>query len=85
MKRIKYNKFLIPGGLALFALLFACGKNFLNKPPIGVLSPQLLANQAGVQGFLIGAYPDITGEGTSTRVDPGDQRQITGSTAVFAR
>ena len=48
----------------LASLLFACGKNFLNKPPIGALSPQLLANQAGVQGLLIGAYHDLTGEGT---------------------
>jgi len=64
MKRIKY-KFLIPGSLALIALLFACGKNFLNKPPIGVLSPQILANFAGVQGLLIGAYSDLTGQGTS--------------------
>ena len=65
MKRIKYNKLLIPGGLALVALLFACGKNFLNKPPLGVISPQILATQAGVQGILIGAYSDLTGEGTS--------------------
>jgi starch-binding outer membrane protein, SusD/RagB family len=64
MKRIKY-KYLIPGSFALIALLFACGKDFLKKPPIGVLSPALLANQAGVQGLLIGAYHDLTGEGTS--------------------
>ncbi len=64
MKRINY-KILIPGGLALMALLFACGKNFLNKPPLGVLRPVLLANQVGVQGILIGAYSDLTGEGTS--------------------
>lgn len=64
MKRLNY-KILIPGGLALMALLFACGKNFLNKPPLGVLSPNILANQTGVQGILIGAYSDLTGEGTS--------------------
>jgi hypothetical protein len=64
MKRIKY-RFLIPGSVILLFVLYACGKNFLNKPPIGALSPQLLANQAGVQGLLIGAYHDITGEGTS--------------------
>ncbi len=64
MKRVNY-KILIPGGLALMALLFACGKNFLNKPPLGVLVPSLLANQTGVQGILIGAYSDLTGEGTS--------------------
>ncbi len=65
MKRIKLNKLLIPGGLALIALLLACGKNFLNKPPLGVLSPQILATQQGVQGILIGAYSAISGEGTS--------------------
>ncbi len=64
MKRINY-KLLLPGSLALIALLFACGKNFLNKPPQGVLSPQILGNYAGVQGLLIGAYSDLTGEGTS--------------------
>jgi hypothetical protein len=63
MKRINY-RYLIPGSLVLASLLFACGKNFLNKPPIGALSPALLANQAGVQGLLIGAYHDLTGEGT---------------------
>jgi len=65
MKRIKYNKLLIPGGLALIALLLACGKNFLNKPPLGVLSPQILATQAGVQGILIGAYSAMTGQGVN--------------------
>ncbi len=63
MKRIKY-KYLIPSSLILVFVLYACGKNFLNKPPIGALSPQLLANSAGVQGLLIGAYHDLTGEGT---------------------
>ncbi len=66
MKRIKY-RFLIPGSVILLFVLYACGKNFLNKPPIGALSPQLLANQAGVQGLLIGAYHDITGEGTGSQ------------------
>jgi len=63
MKSIKY-RYLIPVSVVLITLLFACGKNFLNKPPIGALSPQLLANSAGVQGLLIGAYHDLTGEGT---------------------
>jgi starch-binding outer membrane protein, SusD/RagB family len=64
MKRLNY-KILIPGGIALMALLFACGKNFLNKPPLGVLYPSGLVNKAGVQGILIGAYSDLTGQGTS--------------------
>ncbi len=44
-------------------LLLACGKNFLNKPPLAVLSPQILATKAGVQGILIGAYADLDGSG----------------------
>src|SRR5579862_8777314 len=62
MKRINY-KWIIPGSLALIALLFACGKNFLNKQPIGVLNPSILANAAGVQGILIGAYAGLDGQG----------------------
>jgi hypothetical protein len=66
MKRIKY-RYLIPGSVILVFVLYACGKDFLNKPPIGALSPALLANQAGVQGLLIGAYHDLTGEGTGSQ------------------
>jgi hypothetical protein len=66
MKRIKY-RYLVPGSLVLIFVLYACGKNFLNKPPIGALSPTLLANQAGVEGLLIGAYHDLTGEGTGSQ------------------
>lgn len=62
MKKVNY-KLIIPGGLALIVLLFACGKNFLNKPPLGVLNPSLLANKAGVQGILIGAYAGLDGQG----------------------
>jgi hypothetical protein len=62
MKKLKY-KIIIPGSLALLALLFACGKNFLNKPPIGVLNPSIVANKAGIQGILIGAYAGLDGAG----------------------
>ncbi|HLY71919.1 MAG TPA: RagB/SusD family nutrient uptake outer membrane protein [Puia sp.] len=62
MKKVNY-KLIIPGSLALMVLLFACGKNFLNKPPQGVLSPAILANKAGVQGILIGAYAGLDGQG----------------------
>lgn len=64
MKRINY-KLLLPGSLLMIALLFACGKNFLNKPPIGVLSPSILATYDGVQGTLIGAYSALTGQGVN--------------------
>ena len=83
MKRIKYNKLLIPGGLAVLALLFACGKNFLSKPPLGVLSPGIVATNAGVQGILIGAYSDLQVR-VLRREEPGDLLQITGPMVVFA-
>jgi hypothetical protein len=62
MKRLQL-KILIPSCLGIMVLLLACGKNFLNKPPLAVLSPQILANKAGVQGILIGAYADLDGLG----------------------
>ncbi|HEY4936512.1 MAG TPA: RagB/SusD family nutrient uptake outer membrane protein [Puia sp.] len=64
MKRKNY-KLLIPGSLALIVLLIACGKNFLDKPPLGVLSPSILATKTGVQGLLIGAYSAMTGQGVN--------------------
>jgi len=44
-------------------LAYACNKNFLNKPPLGTLSPSIVANKAGVEGLLIGAYSLLDGNG----------------------
>lgn len=62
MKKIHY-KYLIPSVLALTVVLFACKQSFLNKPPIGTLNQNILANQSGIQGLLIGAYALLDGEG----------------------
>lgn len=43
----------------------ACKKDFLEKAPIGTLSPEILATKAGVNGLLIGAYSLVDGEGAS--------------------
>jgi len=64
MKKIKY-KFLIPASLVAIVILAACKKDFLDKPPLGTLSPEIVANEAGVQGLLIGAYSLVDGEGAS--------------------
>ena len=64
MKKIKI-KFIIPAGLSLFAVLAACSKDFLNKPPLGTLNPEIVATETGVQGILIGAYSLVDGEGAS--------------------
>lgn len=64
MKKIK-NKILIPAILVVLVVLAACTKNFLEKPPLGTLNPTIVANEAGVQGLLIGAYSLVDGEGAS--------------------
>jgi starch-binding outer membrane protein, SusD/RagB family len=62
MKKIK-NIGLIPLGIVVAITIFACSKNFLDKPPLGTLNPQILATEAGVQGLLIGAYSLVDGAG----------------------
>ncbi|MEP6845889.1 MAG: RagB/SusD family nutrient uptake outer membrane protein [Panacibacter sp.] len=64
MKKIKY-KFLIPASLVAIVVLAACSKDFLNKPPLGTLNPEIVATEVGVQGVLIGAYSLVDGEGAS--------------------
>jgi hypothetical protein len=64
MKKIQY-KFLILAGLGITVAIAACTKNFLDKPPLGTLSPQIVATEPGVQGLLIGAYSLVDGEGAS--------------------
>jgi len=66
MKKIK-RKFLILSSLATIVVIAACSKKFLEKPPLGTLSPEIMATEKGVQGLLIGAYSLVDGEGT-----PGD-------------
>lgn len=66
MKKIK-RKFLILSSLGVIVVVVACSKKFLDKPPLGTLSPEIMATEKGVQGLLIGAYSLVDGEGT-----PGD-------------
>lgn len=63
MKKIHF-KVLMPAFLTAIVTIAACSKSFLDKPPIGTLSPAVLASEAGVQGLLIGAYSLVDGEGT---------------------
>ncbi len=77
MKKKNY-KFLIPITLILAVVAFACGKSFLNRPPLGTLNPQILATDKGVQGLLIGAYSLLDGEGVA-----GDGELSAASNWVF--
>lgn len=62
MKNIKF-RILIIGSAALLTLLYACSKKFLEKAPLGTLDEVTLANKAGVEGLLIGAYSMLDGYG----------------------
>lgn len=61
MKQLKYKLIII---LLVFGIVtfFACKKNFLDRPPQGVLAPATLANLTGVQTLLVGAYHSLLGE-----------------------
>jgi hypothetical protein len=64
MNKLKRNfKLLVPALVALVGLLYACGTKFLDKPPIGTLDPNVVANPAGIQAILIGAYAGLDGQG----------------------
>lgn len=64
MKKTKI-KILIPVLLAALTILYACSKKFLDKAPLGSLNPSTLANAAGVNGLLIGAYSALDGFGVA--------------------
>ena len=59
MKRLN-NKLIIVGSLATLAFSMSC-KKFLEKTPTGSLNTTVLANKAGVDGLLIGAYALVDG------------------------
>src|SRR5438477_2868179 len=64
MKNIKL-KIILPASILIIVAVVACSKSFLDKPPLGTLSPDLMANESGVQGLLIGAYAMVDGEGAA--------------------
>jgi hypothetical protein len=64
-----YNKYLIFSGMMLALTLAACKKDFLVSTPLGSTSENTLANKAGVEGLLIGAYSMLDGIGGPADVD----------------
>jgi hypothetical protein len=64
MNKLKMlTRILIPVALGALVLFYACGTKFLNKPPLGTLSPNLVETSAGIQAILIGAYAGLDGQG----------------------
>ena len=60
MKRLIY-KFIIAGSIIFLLLIYACKKEFLEIQPLGLLAESTLANKAGVNGLLVGAYSLLDG------------------------
>jgi hypothetical protein len=55
------KKIFVFTGLAVFMLINACRKDFLDVPPQGQQTLEYYYNKAGVQSLLTGAYHDLTG------------------------
>ncbi len=60
MKKL-FNKFIIAACIFCVLLIWACKKDFLEIQPLGLLGESTLANKAGVNGLLVGAYSLLDG------------------------
>ncbi len=82
MKRKKIW-FLFSALLIASVILYACSKSFLDKPALGSFDESTLANKAGVEGLLIGAYSMLDGIGdlNYTNFDGSASNWIFGSIA----
>ncbi len=47
-------------------IIVSCGKDFLDQKAIGALDQDLLANDKGVFGLLVGSYSSLSGVGSGT-------------------
>jgi starch-binding outer membrane protein, SusD/RagB family len=80
MKKISLTYKLITAcSLVTLVLVFACGKGFLDKKPLGAFNPDQLVNQSGIEGLLVGAYHMVSGEGGA----PGNTWGSAASNWVF--
>jgi starch-binding outer membrane protein, SusD/RagB family len=80
MKRISLTYKLITAcSFVTLALVFACGKGFLEKKPLGAFNPDQLVNQSGIEGLLVGAYHMVSGQGGA----PGNTWGSAASNWVF--
>ncbi|WP_295670158.1 RagB/SusD family nutrient uptake outer membrane protein, partial [uncultured Mucilaginibacter sp.] len=76
--KTSYGKFIALGSLVALTLTYSC-KKLLNQAPVGSLNGSVLANKAGLDGLLIGAYSMLDGYGqTSTEWESGIDNWIYG-------
>ena len=65
MKKLNLKTGIPLAVLLAISTLYACKKNFLTQPPLGVIAPSTIANKSGVDGLLIGAYSLLEGGGAN--------------------
>jgi hypothetical protein len=61
MKSIRNYILIVATGFGVM-IPFSCSKKYLDRPALGALSVDVLANSAGVNGLLIGAYAALDGQ-----------------------
>lgn len=75
MKKKIFNTLLILTGVTV---IVSCGKSFLEQKPLGALDENVLANSAGVEGLLIGAYSLLDGYGAGGNWDASGSNWVYG-------
>ena len=75
MKNRIITIFIILTGITV---IVSCGKSFLEQKPLGALDENVLANQAGVEGLLIGAYSLLDGYGAGGNWDASGSNWVYG-------
>ncbi|MBO9729453.1 MAG: RagB/SusD family nutrient uptake outer membrane protein [Chitinophaga sp.] len=69
MKTLRYSSLAI----LLFAGLFmACKKSFLDREPVGTMTEEIVANKAGVNYLLVGAYAALDGQRSGNALGGGN-------------
>ncbi|BBE20408.1 outer membrane protein [Aquipluma nitroreducens] len=79
MKKLK-NIFVL-SGVILFSAFISCNEEFLQKPVQGALGDEVLANKAGVEKLLVGAYALMDGIGAGNGWEGAPDNWIYGSIA----
>ncbi len=71
MNAKKYIPILSGLSIAGIALIAGCSKGFLNKDPLGTLTPSQINTEVGVQSLLNGAYAALDGQGKNVTAIAG--------------
>jgi tetratricopeptide (TPR) repeat protein len=70
-QNIKKLRIILPLASCAVLLFGACSKSFLDKNPLGALSPDLLPTKTVLEGLLTGAYAALDGQGSGNNAIAG--------------